>query len=1833
MRGRKEKASESGGTTPCAGKENKAAGKRGAGWGQKGPLARPCRPGDTGSSGREGPCVDHEHRATEREESAHADHYHEKDLQKMRLAEKNKTNKDREIKQIQEGEKKLERNKGQNKERELGYSASMEGYKAVNGGAGTRKAELGYSDSMEGYRAVNGGDTTARVVKRHHERQDRDDGEPKEERFEGHDDASPIIAAENTSPGPTKESSVNEKVRRKQEYKEKTPQSKKTKKRKRAITDRKVKVIVATRREQEHEEQKEEIMQSDIDEEPPDLLSDSSEFESSEDDSESSEDAEYEHRDKTGPVEARNKRNATAIIRNASNQHCPLKHVESSKNEKVVSNIKRQARKAKATGPCGKTTTSETQNIDAAVEALGKYVPSNTTDGTKTESKLPKQLTRGQLFKALVIRAQGGLLEQQGMEILQTINGSLINRTRRTFKDRVSVRTQRNAVHLIAVLATRHFETIGKGAIYLLLETMVDYFDESRIYNACQAALMSTYAENPLVAATYVADAIDEIASKDRAGGANLIDSIRSWHLKAHDYMQRVGLKREEWANLAQGVVKRLTKGIKLPRDVLNEAKGFALWKEPIAPDISGTGTVLRRKTRTGALKHVSWNSNGLRARWIAGDLMNLITDLQPDTLHIGEIKTSTDSLTAPAELRELLAMHGYKYMIFYWCTKPKKDAGGANSGNFGTALFSKVRVRDVQLGIGCTEIDQEGRVITGTIGGDTMIWTYNPCSPMDKGGRRAGFRKKFDAYFRAHYRKISETRGGHVNIVGDLNVAPSEQDINIECKMLFGEYPSTYPAERLRHQELLTSQDLCDAYTSLNTTNQNEEHLSWVGKTPPPERHRIAMRLDHLLVPRNNMDSILSCKFATKAYGSDHRALVFIQQHDDGQKDGTLFVDDNEEQPSRFIPEKLKDKRSLRRALSTAERSVLEEVFTNVGNPTKWKKEPLNGEDPGAYSKRMINCLRAELQIERQAERTDKPNLRKGRHKLTAFKASSTLPMIDLLVANVVAAIGVEICTLVDSGASTSFLTLEMARQLDLIITPCTETVTIGDSHTVKMIGTATIRLQFGNHATRAEISIMKHLPYDFILGCDTIKKHKGRVSLRDNQLELIVNNNDVNIPFKGSRGTRATKIRATREIDMEPGQERYIEARCDVTSNHEVSLLEANRWGIVHNSRPNADLQVAKGILRLEETGTRLQVRCVNVSDVTIKIKTGDAIAEFDTKAIDMHALLTAREEKADGKPTTEQPSYSKQKLEAMTGEELDVVIRTLPHLRDLNLANNEQFTVEGLNALKRIVLQFHTVWSLEPKPVSAGQVECDIQLKPGVTFNNVGHVIPSNPSTQKELRKIIEDQLTRNIIEPSTAPNSSTVLLVPKPHGGIRFCVDYRMLNSKIKGDAYTLPTVQDQLASLSNKKIFSSVDLKEAFWNVPLTKDSRELTAFRTQQGLYQYQRMPMGLKTASATFCRFIDKVVGDLKWESVLVYIDDLLIATETEEQHLDVFAKLIKRLDDANLTLGAKKCFLGKKSVRFLGHVVSEEGLAPDPDKVKAIEAIRLPTTGTEMAAAIGLMGYYRKFVLNYSKIEAPLRNMRRASHRWKGTVQYTEEERTAFTTLRDALTTSPILAHPDWSVPFELHTDASHKGLGAVLCQRIDNKEHVIAYASRAVAKTEAPWATWELEALAMVWAVRHFKMYLYNTHFTIKTDSEAARQLIAADDKAAGGRLLRWRLALQEFEYTVVHRKGTANANADALSRMFLESDDPYDEVQRLWCPNLALICFSLAMGAARSSKIGGKENGPNTKLSKTQIPHGGDTSIQRGPHIATTYAAWTNQNTSREAITTPGLARNG
>jgi len=653
---------------------------------------------------------------------------------------------------------------------------------------------------------------------------------------------------------------------------------------------------------------------------------------------------------------------------------------------------------------------------------------------------------------------------------------------------------------------------------------------------------------------------------------------------------------------------------------------------------------------------------------------------------------------------------------------------------------------------------------------------------------------------------------------------------------------------------------------------------------------------------------------------------------------------------------------------------------------------------------------------------------------------------------------------------------------------------------------------------------------------------------------------NERIKIPFDDG----SINLLAVTTMVLKPRTETTVIVKADLDRNTSITLDERQRWGTVTGlaSNHNCKCRVANGLMRVEESNSNNHnwIMVMNPFDHDVVIQQGEHLAHFTQTNLEDATIIHL-----DETTSNKDPNAPTQDL--LTGEALEAAWTSKPNIQHINVKPGNNLTNEQVIILKNLIIKHARLWDLQTKPIPDDATKCHIQLQTA-EFTSQGRLPPMNPNTRKQLRSIIEDKLKRDIIEPSTAGCSSTVLLIPKPGSTkLRFCVDYRALNKVIKPDAYTLPAVEENLANMNGNRFFTSLDLKEAFWQVPLTQTSKELTSFRTPDGLYMYRRMPMGLKTASAVFCRFIDGIIGSLKDAHVLCYIDDLLVCTPTFEQHVSILDTLFTRLNKANLTLGAAKCHMAKSNVKFLGHIVGEDGIAPDPIKVKAIEALKLPNSQEELSQSLGIMGYYRKFVHNYSAVAAPLRAKKVGPKAaWRkdkdGRVPWTEEEKHAFEVLRDALTQEPILKHPDYAHPFELHTDASAKGLGAILCQRIDKKEHVISYASRAVAKHERHFSIWELECLAMVWAARLFSMYLTNTKFVIFTDSTAAKALLEANDAGAGGRLLRWRLALQEFEFDVKHRKGKQNGNADALSRNHIDDEDPYDQGPTEILPKSAL-----------------------------------------------------------------------
>ena len=400
-----------------------------------------------------------------------------------------------------------------------------------------------------------------------------------------------------------------------------------------------------------------------------------------------------------------------------------------------------------------------------------------------------------------------------------------------------------------------------------------------------------------------------------------------------------------------------------------------------------------------------------------------------------------------------------------------------------------------------------------------------------------------------------------------------------------------------------------------------------------------------------------------------------------------------------------------------------------------------------------------------------------------------------------------------------------------------------------------------------------------------------------------------------------------------------------------------------------------------------------------------------------------------------------------------------------------------------------------------------------------------------TSSEVKKMLE----QNIIQPSSSPWAAPVQLVSKKDGGVRFCIDYRKLNNQTKKDVYPLPRIDLILDALGKATIRSKLDLTSGYWQIPLQPEDREKTAFMTRDGLFEFLVMPFGLTNAPATFQRVMDMVLSGLNWKICMVYIDDIIVYSQDFDQHLEHLQEIFNRLSENSLVLCPKKCSFCCDELFFLGHKVSNKGIETDSAKIDKVQNAETPKNVKEVQQFLGLASYYRCFIKDFSLIAAPLSSL-------TGNIPFTwqEPQQKAFDLLKEKLTTAPILAYPDFSKPFVLHTDASTHSIGAVLCQEQEGQERVLQYASRSLNPAERNYSTSEKECLSVYHWIKYFRCYLADKEFTVVTDHNALTWLFNKQQEGTNSRLFRWMLQLQAYSFKVLHRAGKKHDNADSMTR---------------------------------------------------------------------------------------------
>lgn len=475
------------------------------------------------------------------------------------------------------------------------------------------------------------------------------------------------------------------------------------------------------------------------------------------------------------------------------------------------------------------------------------------------------------------------------------------------------------------------------------------------------------------------------------------------------------------------------------------------------------------------------------------------------------------------------------------------------------------------------------------------------------------------------------------------------------------------------------------------------------------------------------------------------------------------------------------------------------------------------------------------------------------------------------------------------------------------------------------------------------------------------------------------------------------------------------------------------------------------------------------------------------------------------------------------ALTKESKEELIKKKVHEADLIPEHRTQ--------LLELLTDFKDLFSEMPGLTHLYKHE--ITMKDEEPINRRSYPVPYalRPAVEDKLREMEE----MGIIERAISAYSSPITIVKKKDNTVRICLDARGINERLVADTETPPRTEELLQKFHGRTSLSSIDLASSFWQLPLTPSSRKYTAFSYNGRTYVFKVLPFGLKTAVASFSRCMDIVLGPEVRSFTSNYIDDLLVASENFEAHLEHLRQVFQRLLDGGMTINLEKSHFVRREVPFLGHVLTPFGIRMDSVKVQAIKQFPRPTKIKHLRAFLGLCNFYKRFCKNYSDNTMGLRHLLRKKTRW----EWGEKEEECFQYIKDRFIESVVLIHPDLRNEFHLDSDSSYYAIGAVLYQELENGEiGVVAFISRSLHGPELNYTTTEKELLAIVYALQKSRVYLLGNKITIRTDHKALTFLKHC--RFVNDRMLRWQLFLQQFNLTIEHVKGTQNKVADILSR---------------------------------------------------------------------------------------------
>ena len=518
-------------------------------------------------------------------------------------------------------------------------------------------------------------------------------------------------------------------------------------------------------------------------------------------------------------------------------------------------------------------------------------------------------------------------------------------------------------------------------------------------------------------------------------------------------------------------------------------------------------------------------------------------------------------------------------------------------------------------------------------------------------------------------------------------------------------------------------------------------------------------------------------------------------------------------------------------------------------------------------------------------------------------------------------------------------------------------------------------------------------------------------------------------------------------------------------------------------------------------------------------------------------------------------------------------DLTLAQLEVLNKCEIDTDKVLSESQLERTRDLLAKYLHVFAPNPKcPGRTHFMEVNLNLKPGMKPHR--HA-PSRLGEVggKIVQEVVDELEANGVVRRSNSPWASRLVIVKKKDGTPRVCIDLRDCNSKLEIEDTPLPRCDEAISKLAGTpnfggeqppprafRLYHTVDLASGFHCLPVKEEHKERLAFVTQRGKWEFNVLPFGLASGPSIMQTLIDAALQGLAWEICVPYLDDVCVFAaagtfdETFELALERLDLVLQRLGWAGLTAKAQKCSFFQRKVDYLGHVISQTGVSPDPKKVEGISKIKPETICTleTIRSFLGMSGYYRSFIKDYQLMSGPLVKLTR-----KGVDVRVEakkpEVREAVIKIKEALMTAPVLAPPRNDRPFIIHTDAATgHGIGGILLQRDDSEdgkhnagaERPIGYYGRRCNDAERNYSVTEVELLAVVETIKHFRPYLWGRHFTLVTDHAALKWLATMKESVAGGassRLTRWSLRLQEYRFDVIHKPGVAHKDADGISRL--------------------------------------------------------------------------------------------